>query len=242
MKKLIALLLAVFLLCPCESALAAKGHFIRHAKRDKATDQLIYYWVYEPPEMAAGMPMVVYLHGSSERGEGALESSLPFFVRSKEVICDRTLLLVPQLPEIITQWNAVLFTLMNIIDEVAAEYEVDEARIALTGFSLGGVGVWDLAGCFPGRFTRVLSVSGRVNADIYIDAFEGCEIKTCVGTEDETVSPASAIAFTQALIDAGFDAELIQLKSSHNLMPNKIYKNKEILEWLWLEKAEPVEE
>ncbi|MBR6187086.1 MAG: dienelactone hydrolase family protein [Clostridia bacterium] len=236
MKRLAACFLIATLLLAVP-ALSEKGHFVRHAKRDGKTDLLITYYVYEPPELTEGMPLVIYLHGSSERGDNALGNSLPLFIKNGDVLCDHTLLLVPQLPQALTRWSYVEETLMEIIREVIGRYGADESRIALVGYSLGGLGVWDLAGHYPGRFTRVMPVAGRINDEIFIDAFEMCQLKTFVGTKDETVDPKTAIEFTQALIEAGYDAELFQLEATHSQMPHRVFKNEEALAWIWMEKG-----
>ena len=238
MKRLICVLLMAALLLPSPPGLSEKGHFIRNVRKEPKTGEKITYWVYEPPEVTEGLPLVIYLHGSSERGENALATSLPLFIKEGKAVCDHALLLVPQLPKTFGKWSYVEPLLMEIIDELVASYGIDESRIALTGFSLGGLGVWDMAGHYPGRFTRVMPVSGRINEEIFIDAFEMCQLKTYVGTRDDTVDPATSIAFTQAVIDAGYDAELIQLDSTHNLMPYKVFKNADALAWIWMEKGD----
>lgn len=236
MKRLTACFLAALLLFSAAPALAAKGRFTRHMKRDPQTEEKITYYVYEPADLTDGLPLVVYLHGSSERGDNAFGTSLPLFVKNGTVLCKKALLLVPQLPDTLNAWSAIEETLMAIINGVIADYSVDESRIALTGFSLGALAVWDLAGHYPGRFTRVLPVAGRIDSEIYIDAFEMCQLKNYVGTRDETVDYKNSVAFTQALIAAEYDAELVELYAFHNQMPYRVYRDADVLEWLWLEK------
>ena len=80
MKRLIYVLLLAALLLPSPPGLSEKGHFIRNVRKEPKTGEKITYWVYEPPEVTEGLPLVIYLHGSSERGENALATSLPLFI------------------------------------------------------------------------------------------------------------------------------------------------------------------
>ena len=82
-------------------------HYIQHGARDDKQKQLIRYWLYAPPDVHPGMPLVIYLHGSGERGEGALLTSLPLFVKEGIVLCDGAILLVPQMPSDFGQWISI---------------------------------------------------------------------------------------------------------------------------------------
>ena len=50
---------------------------------------------------------------------------------------------------------------MALLDAVQASYTIDAKRIAVTGFSLGGVGTWVYAARHPDRFSAAIPVAGR---------------------------------------------------------------------------------
>jgi poly(3-hydroxybutyrate) depolymerase len=50
---------------------------------------------------------------------------------------------------------------MALMDAVQATYRIDPKRIVVTGFSMGGAGVWHFAGKYPDRFTAAVPVAGR---------------------------------------------------------------------------------
>lgn len=119
---------------------------------------------------AGGAPAVLFLHGIGERGEGgselprvaawglpklrlqdapALPSPFPF------------LLLAPQCPPDRTWCDPeVLDGLAALLDGAAADGDADPARLAVTGFSMGGVGAYCAALCWPQRFRALISVCG----------------------------------------------------------------------------------
>ena len=235
-KKRIVAFLSVFLLLsvlvPCPAH--ASVHFIKHGARDDKQDQLIQYWLYLPPEVKPGMPLVVYLHGSGERGEGALLASLPLFLKDGIVLCEDAILLIPQMPTYYGQWIKIENALMKMIDRTVEEYEIDERRIALTGFSMGGIGVYDLVNLYPDRFCRAVAVSGRVNEDVRPEAFTFCELRTFVGTKDTNMPPASALAFARTLEEEGYTSEVVEFDSTHSRMPHHVFKDPKVLDWLWM--------
>ena len=238
-KKGCVIFLSIALLfsIPQSGQAANPVRFIQHGARDEIQDQLIRYWLYVPPEAEPGMPLVIYLHGSGERGEGALLASLPLFVKNGIVLCNEAILLVPQMPSDYGRWISIENAVMKMIDRTIEEYQVDEKRVALTGFSMGGIGVYDLVNLYPEKFCRAISVSGRVNEDVRPEAFAFCELRTFVGTKDTNMPPRSALEFAQAVEEAGYTSEAAQFDSTHNRMPYHVYQDAKNLEWLWMELA-----
>lgn len=238
-KKRISAVLSVLLLLSVlvPSHAQSAPRFIKHGARDENRDQLIQYWLCLPPEVKPGMPLVVYLHGSGERGEGALLASLPLFLKNGIVLCEDAIVLIPQMPSFYGQWIVIENALMKMIDRTIEEYETDEKRIALVGFSLGGIGVYDLINLYPERFCRAVAVSGRVNEDVLPDAFALCELRTFVGMQDTNMPPKSALDFAQAVEEAGYTSEAIPLDFTHNRMPYHVFQDAKVLDWFWLELA-----
>ena len=235
-KRRLSLLLSLLLLFPWHAPGAQAAQFTRHGARDDTKEMLITYWVCAPADQA-GLPLVVYLHGSGERGEGALLSSLPLFVKQGTVLCNEAVLLVPQMPSAFGQWAALDDALMKMIERTLAEYQADESRVLLVGFSMGGIGVFDLANLHRGMFSRVMSVSGRVNDEVEPDAFATVETRIFVGTKDTNMPPQSALRFAQTLEDAGYDAEAIQMDATHSRMPYRVFQNDLALRWIGMELA-----
>ena len=72
--------------------------------RSMATDELddFRYWLYTPENPTENMPLIVYLHGASGRGEDlnlvVADADFPKYLRSGELGNVRAYVLVPQLP------------------------------------------------------------------------------------------------------------------------------------------------
>lgn len=53
--------------------------------------------------------------------------------------------------------QAVLF----LLDSAIASYNVDAGKVLLTGFSMGGIGTWYIAGRHQDRFSAAIPIAGR---------------------------------------------------------------------------------
>ncbi len=53
-----------------------------------------------------------------------------------------------------------------LLDEVIAQYHVDEERVYVTGFSMGGFGTWTLAEAHPERFAAIAPICGGGNPEL----------------------------------------------------------------------------
>ena len=48
-----------------------------------------------------------------------------------------------------------------LLEAVMASYSIDAKKVLVTGFSMGGAGVWHFAGKYPDRFSAAVAVAGR---------------------------------------------------------------------------------
>jgi predicted peptidase len=103
-------------------------------------------------------PLMLFLHGAGERGTNVQKVAvhgppklvqagvkLPFIIAS------------PQCPEG-RAWRDD--ELLALIDELAAQLNVDTNRVYLTGLSMGGYGTWSLGTKFPERFAAIAPICG----------------------------------------------------------------------------------
>ena len=104
-------------------------------------------------------PVVVFLHGLGETGNGTTQLSrvlalgLPKSIDQSE---DYPFLVIsPQSPG---EWN--VGDLDAMIEYVKSNYRVDPDRIYLTGISLGGGGTWNYAKAHPEKLAAILPISG----------------------------------------------------------------------------------
>ena len=133
----------------------------RAAKMTSIVRAKLHYLAFLPKSYSAkgaGVPLIVFLHGSGERGtdiEKVKAWGPPAIVEKNP---DFPFMVVsPQLAEG-ESWHAL--ALQGMLDDVLAKYNVDQQRVYLTGLSLGGYGAWDLASRYPHYFAAVAPICG----------------------------------------------------------------------------------
>lgn len=187
-------------------------------KKMKTTIQEeINYLMFLPKDYSkAGKPspMIVFLHGSGERGndlEKVKTWGPPAIVEKNPDF--PFIVLSPQCPDG-QWWNSNL--LKGMIDDVLANYNVDKSRVYLTGLSMGGFGAWDLAMAYPGYFAAIAPICGGGNPFL---AFHLKDIPVWVfhGKKDNSVPEQQSATMVEALKKIGADVQYTVLpEGGHN--------------------------
>ena len=197
------------------------------------------YWLYAPPGARDGLPLIVYLHGGSGRGDDlelVMEAeSLPKFLRDGDLALS-AYVLMPQLPSGETGWNAVTEGLAELIDAVVEDCGADAGRVSLTGHSMGGTGAFAVAAALPGRFSFVAPLSGSVRDSREMRAaLSDLPVWAIAGAQDDVVDPAAARDFLAALRAVNPDARYTEVEDAgHFDLPARAYLDEEIGLVRWL--------
>ncbi len=96
----------------------------------------------------------------------------------------------------------------TLLEAVLASYSIDTKKILVTGFSMGGAGVWHFAGKYPDRFSAAVPVSGRPPASA---AGWRVPVLAVHSRNDEVVPIGPAETRIAELKKAGLRAEFISL-------------------------------
>lgn len=148
----------------------------------------------------AGVPLIVFLHGSGERGTEIekVKAWGPPAIAEKDP--DFPFMVVaPQLGEG-EAWHAL--ALKGMLDEVLANYNVDQHRVYLTGLSLGGYGAWDLASRYPDYFAAVAPICGGGITRL-VGKMRAIPTWVFHGRKDDAVPEEESARMVQALKAAG---------------------------------------
>ncbi len=124
-----------------------------------------YYW-YAPEayrkSSTATAPLLLFLHGSGEKGNGSSELTRVRVHGPPRLIHEGRdfpfLVVSPQLPSAQGSWSSAL--IKQLIDSVQARFRVDPTRIYVTGLSLGAMGTWSFAVAHPSVPAAIVPIAG----------------------------------------------------------------------------------
>jgi acetyl esterase/lipase len=211
------------------------------------------YQVYVPEEWRRDdhkpWPIILFLHGRGERGsEGMWQTQigLPEDVRDHP---ERWpfIIVIPQCPQDIYWTDPVGMDLaLATLNRETSEFNGDPDRTYLTGLSLGGYGVWELARLYPRRWAAVVIVSGgifwsyapdrwtHVNSlpAEYARAVGRTPVWMFHGTEDTVVSMRQSEMMYEALKAAGGRVRFWIYQGMHHDTWTRAYNEPELPRWL----------
>jgi predicted peptidase len=203
------------------------------------TDRLGYLLHVPPwptPDRPAGWPLILFLHGSLERGEDldlvkrqglprllAHDEGFPFVVVS------------PQCPTG-GGWYRRSRALVRLLDQVIATQRVDPARIYLTGISMGGYGTWGLAAQRPERFAAIAPICGgglrSQGFPAKIRALRGVPVWAFHGLLDDAVPCAESEQLVAALRAEGGDVRFTLYPDLGHDSWTRTYDNPALWGWM----------
>ena len=172
-------------------------------------------------------PLMLFLHGAGESGDNldkvkahgppkliAEGKDFPFIVVS------------PQSPG--RGWQPE--TLNALLDDLIANYRVDEDRIYLTGLSMGGFGTWSLAAAHPDRFAAIAPICGGGDPR-NAEALKDLPIWVFHGAKDPTVPIESSQRMVDALKELDSDVKFTIYPEARHDSWTETYDNPELYKW-----------
>ena len=122
------------------------------------------YQVYVPHQLSQTPPIILFLHGSGERGndgDAPTRAGLGPWLRHHGKDFPAVVVFPQAAPE--QEWlGANIAVASATLEAASAEFGADPQRTYLTGMSMGGYGVWELALQQPHRFAALIPVCGAL--------------------------------------------------------------------------------
>lgn len=192
------------------------------------------YALYSPKDTKGKKPLIVFLHGSGEKGNGIGDIDKVKIHGPFKYLKDHELdayVLAPQCPEN-EYWDAEV--LHRLILKIQKQYNIDPARIYLTGLSMGGWGAWNLAFAYPDMFAALVPVAGFVDR---VPMIEDCKIKTIPirifhGLLDDVVDVEYSIVIYKKLKACNADIKLTIFDDANHDSWTRVYDNSVIYDWM----------
>ena len=198
------------------------------------------YWLYTPSDPTENMPLIVYLHGGSGKGDDlnliTAVDGFPQYLQSGQLGDVRAYVVIPQLPSTQKGWVNAAESISELIDHTVSTYKINRNNISLTGHSMGGTGTWNLACTYPSLFARIAPLSGSIrNTPDIIDNLKSIPVRAFVGSADTIVPPDSSKEVIAALKAAGGSAEITVFDGAdHFSVPSLAFldTNIDLIGWL----------
>jgi len=230
-----ALLASPLLMTACMHTPAAPQLEGQHPFELPATAGLtepVRMWLYLPPGYVASTrawPLVVFLHGSGERGTELARVK----AHGPPKLADRGanypfILVSPQLDEG-RRWDAV--PLHALLLALQTRLRVDRDRVCATGLSLGGHGVWDWATAYPQDLAAIAPVCGFGEPED-VCRLRQVPVRAYHGAADSVVPLARQQECVDALRACGGSVELIVYPGVGHDAWNPAYDDPALVRWL----------
>jgi len=191
----------------------------------------VKYLLYVPKEYERGekcWPLMLFLHGAGERGDnlGLVKKHGPPKIAEQRDDFP-FVLLSPQCPD--GHWWRT--DVLNVLlDEIVAEYRIDEDRVYVTGLSMGGYGTWALAIEYPNRFAAIAPVCGG-GIPLLTRRIAHLPVWVFHGAKDTTVPLEESQRMVDALKRFGGNVKFTVYPEAKHDSWTQAYGNPELYEW-----------
>lgn len=194
--------------------------------------ELVRMWLHLPrgyPASARAWPLVVFLHGSGERGTELERVKAHGPPKLVERGANYPFILVsPQLDEG-RRWESV--PLHGLLLALQRWLRIDPDRVCATGLSLGGHGVWDWATAYPRDLAAIAPVCGFGEAED-VCRMQRVPVRAYHGAADSVVPLARQQECVDALRACGGTADLIVFPGVGHDAWNPAYDDPALVPWL----------
>lgn len=213
------------------------------------------YRLLAPKRIEAGKkyPLVLFLHGSGERGtDNAIQLKHGAVLFLKPEVREKfpCYVLAPQCPpektwSEIKNWSgapvfsaeptAPMQRVLGALDALLQELPVDPDRLYVTGLSMGGYGTWDLLARAPGRWAAAAPICGGGDAAKIVTAKD---VPTWAfhGALDPIVPPARTREMIVALRAAGGQPMYSEYPYVKHDSWAQAYGEPELLPWMFAQR------
>lgn len=256
MKKVFVFTLFLLLFTNCVTSERYGVEFLKRAIVVRGEEYS--YRVYVPANRTPGqkLPVMLFLHGSGSCGDDNEAQIAGFDKFIGENPQNFSFIVVFPQARTGTFWNTRMIEQgIAALDLTVKEFNGDEKRLYVSGFSMGGLGAWHTAALYPGKFAALVPIAGRImpsprereaiSDDLLrlVDASKPFEafaeklkyVPTWIfhGGKDEVVTVAASRRMNQALNEAGnSDVHYTEYEGMGHYSIESALTEPKLFEWL----------
>ena len=146
---------------------AATRDDFKYGNADDGSNLPFRYFVPPDYDGASAYPVILFLHGSGERGsdnEAQLNNNANGAMRlldDDNLALQPVFMIAPQCPTDGWWSGGTLTSAIHLVDQLSTTYNIDPDRVYVTGLSMGGMGTWSAVTSEPARFAAAVPMSGN---------------------------------------------------------------------------------
>jgi poly(3-hydroxybutyrate) depolymerase len=211
---------------------ASPGFHLRTVKIGKLERK---YSVFLPEgyDGKKAFPVVLFLHGSGERGtDGVMSAQVGLGAAIYGHPEDYPLIAV--FPQAEKTWSADSDDAnwaLTALNDVLKTFKGDRNKVILTGLSMGGSGTWSIAAARPGRFAAVVPICGRGREE-NVNVLKSLPVWAVVGDADRDETVLNARAMVEALRTAGGTARETEYRGVGHNSWDRAYNDPALIGWM----------
>ncbi|HUF63829.1 MAG TPA: prolyl oligopeptidase family serine peptidase [Verrucomicrobiales bacterium] len=181
-------------------------------------------------------PLVLYLHG---KGNDVLSKAHLGFAAScadpKNYAERPCFIVAPQCPDENGWRGEVASNVIDTIEDLSAKLPIDEDRIYLAGYSMGGFGTFQLLVDEPKLFAAGVPIAGGVNVGAARD-LRRTPLWVFHGEQDDVVPPDGSRAIVKALERLRAPVRYTEFPGAGHGITGEVNANAELHQWLFDQK------
>lgn len=245
-------LVIIFLSAYMQKTNAQPSRFSFNKFSNGKGDTLNYRMLYPESDTMRKYPLVIFLHGSGERGndnDAQLKWGVINFATDQMMVDHPAFVIAPQCPENISWSNfsrinkstemhlqptptKPMELVIGLIHEMMKNPSIDTNRIYITGLSMGGFGTYDAIERYPDLFAAAMPVCG--GGDVSKAAtIAHIPIWNFHGSEDPAVNPLYSTEMMEALIKAGAHPGFTFYPETGHFSWLAAYSDQHAMDWLF---------
>lgn len=213
------------------------GQFVKGVSKQGLNYQL---WGNPKLDGTQRYPLVIWLHGAGQSGddnEAQMGGAPKQWVSEAMQEAAPCFMLAPQCPSRDIGWkNEVADKLLALIADLTDQLPIDEARLYLTGSSMGGSGTWHIAAKYPQVFAACVPLCGGgdpKNAEV----LKGIPFWVFHGDADDQVPVDRSRTMVDAVKKAGGEfMNYTELPGAGHLITATVYPRSDLHAWLFKQK------
>ena len=183
------------------------------------------------------LPLVVFLHGSGERGSDNQQQMVVgmWFAEPRVQDANPSFILAPQCPEGRWWHGLQLEQVRAILDRTMADYPIDPDRVYITGHSMGGHGTWEMLYNNPGMFAAAAPVCFGYDTE-RASAFANMPTWVFHGDADHAVPVEDSRAMVKALRAVGAPVKYTEYPGVRHDSWIPAYHDDDFIAWLFAQR------